>query len=248
MSNVIDDSWKSRLYNSYVSSGQAAANVKDQPEEMFHPRKAFLTHIISKFLPADRDAEIVDLGCGHGAFLYFLTQAGYRNVSGTDVSPEQIELAHKLGIAEAHLGHMSDILRGVKDDSVDVILAMDVLEHLTKDEMLHTLDEIRRVLKSRGMCIAHVPNAEGLYGMRVRYGDMTHEQAFTPSSARQVFGAVGFSKVSCYEDKPVVHGMKSFVRRVIWDAGTLYHRILLTAETGASSAVLSQNMLIKAVL
>jgi 2-polyprenyl-3-methyl-5-hydroxy-6-metoxy-1,4-benzoquinol methylase len=248
MSNAIDTSWKSRLYNSYVSSGQAAAKLKESPEEMFRPRKAFLTDIISRHLPANKDARIVDLGCGHGAFLYFLAQAGYRNISGIDVSPEQIELAHKLGIAAARLGHLADILGEVSDASVDVVLVMDVLEHLTKDELLHTLDEIRRVLKDHGMCIAHVPNAEGLYGMRVRYGDMTHEQAFTPSSARQVFQAIGFNRVDCYEDKPVIHGMKSFVRRAIWDAGTLYHRVLLTAETGVASAVLSQNMLIKAVL
>jgi 2-polyprenyl-3-methyl-5-hydroxy-6-metoxy-1,4-benzoquinol methylase len=184
MLNASGASWKSRLYNSYVSSGQAATIMKEHPEEMFRPRKAFLTHIISKYLPANRDAEIVDLGCGHGAFIYFLTQAGYKNVSGIDVSPEQIELAHRLGIAGVHLGHISDILGEVKDSSVDVILATDVLEHLTKDELFHTLDEIRRVLKRHGMCIAHVPNAEGLYGMRVRYGDMRLEQAFTPSSAR----------------------------------------------------------------
>jgi 2-polyprenyl-3-methyl-5-hydroxy-6-metoxy-1,4-benzoquinol methylase len=248
MSNADDVSWKSRLYNAYVSSDQAAGNTEDNAETMFRPRKAFLTHIISNHLPADRDSNILDIGCGHGTFLYFLSQAGYRNIGGIDVSPEQIELAHKLGIHEARLGNLADLLGEAGDGSVDVVLVMDVLEHLTREELLHTLDDVRRVLKPNGICIAHVPNAEGLYGMRIRYGDMTHEQAFTPTSARQVFRTVGFSKVNCYEDKPVVHGVKSFARRLIWDAGTLYHRVLLTAETGGTSAVLSQNMLIKAVV
>lgn len=248
MSNADEVSWKFRLYNAYVSSDQAGGKIEDSPEKMFRPRKAYLTHIISSHLPADRNANILDIGCGHGAFLYFLSKAGYRNVSGIDISAEQIELAHKLGVKEARLGNLTGLLGEVGDGSVDVVLVMDVLEHLTKDELLHTLDEIRRVLKGDGMCIAHVPNAEGLYGMRIRYGDMTHEQAFTPTSARQVFRTVGFSKVSCYEDKPVIHGVKSFARRLIWDAGTFYHRVLLKAETGGTSAVLSQNMLIKAVL
>jgi len=248
MSNTNDASWRLRLYQSYISSGQAAANLKDTAEEMFRPRRAFLTWIIAKHLPADRSVRILDLGCGHGAFLYFLSQAGYKNIRGIDISSEQIETAHKLGIAEARLGTLEQVLSEERDGCVDVVLVMDVLEHLTRDELFHTLDDIRRVLKRDGMCIAHVPNAEGLYGMRIRYGDITHEQAFTPTSARQVFRTIGFRRVTCYEDKPVVYGVKSFVRRMIWDAGTLYHRVLLTAETGAGSAVLSQNMLIKAVL
>jgi hypothetical protein len=56
---------------------------------------------------------------------------------------------------------------------------MDFLEHLTKQELFCSPDMIRRVLKPHGFRIAQVPNAEGSYGMRVRYGDMTHEQAFT---------------------------------------------------------------------
>lgn len=247
MSNTNDASWKLRLYNSYVSSGQAAESLKDTAEEMFRPRKAFFSWIISKHLPEDRNVRILDLGCGHGAFLHFLSRAGYKNIRGIDISPEQIETAQKLGITEASLGSLEQILDEERDGCVDVVIAMDILEHLTKDEMFHTLDNIRRVLKPSGTCLAHVPNAEGLYGMRIRYGDITHEQAFTPTSARQIFRTVGFSKVNCYEDKPVVHGVKSFARRVIWDAGTLYHRVLLTAETGGASAVLSQNMLIKAV-
>src|SRR5215470_19771301 len=98
------------------------------------------------------------------------------------------------------------------------------------------------------MCIARVPNAEGWYGMRVRYGDMTNEMAFTPGSARRIFHAIAFSTVACYEDKPVVHGIKSLVRRAIWDAGTLYHRVLLTSGNGCGVCGVMQNMLTKAVL
>jgi hypothetical protein len=78
---------------------------------------------------------------------------------------------------------------------------------------------------------------------------MTHERAFTPSSARQVFRTVGFNDVQCYEDKPVIHGITSLVRRIVWDVGTLYDRVLLIAETGAMKTVIfSQNMIIKASL
>jgi SAM-dependent methyltransferase len=248
MANGTGVFWKSRLYDSYVSSHQAAFELRPTAEEMFHPRKAFINSIISKYLPADRSAYILDLGCGHGAFLYFLEKAGYRNIKGIDVSAEQIELAQRLGISEAKQGRLEDFLCSERDGCVDVVLAMDILEHLNHEELFETVDHIRRILKRNGLCIAHVPNAEGIYGMRIRYGDLTHEQAFTAQSASQLFLALGFSEVACYEDKPVVHGLKSLVRRMIWGAGTLPHRALLLAETGTSAAILSQNMLIKARL
>ena len=48
-------------------------------------RAAFGPH-----LPADRDAKILDLGCGCGYFLHFLRTEGYTNVLGIDSSADQL--------------------------------------------------------------------------------------------------------------------------------------------------------------
>ncbi|MBK8637485.1 MAG: class I SAM-dependent methyltransferase [Chromatiaceae bacterium] len=44
-------------------------------------------------LPTDRSAAILDVGCGHGNFLFMLEQLGYRNLEGVDMSSEQLEQA-----------------------------------------------------------------------------------------------------------------------------------------------------------
>jgi cyclopropane fatty-acyl-phospholipid synthase-like methyltransferase len=180
--------------------------------------------------------------------LYFLQRAGYNNIVGVDVSEEQIAVASRLEISSATCASLEDFLTAQSDASVDAVLAIDILEHLTRREVMEVLDAVRRVLKPGGRCIAHVPNSDGLYGMRIRYGDFTHELAFNPSSARQVFRVAGFREVRCFEDKPRVHGFLSLARRIIWDVGTLPARLLLAAETGATGAVLSQNMMIEAKL
>jgi hypothetical protein len=59
---------------------------------------------------------------------------------------------------------------------------MDILEHLENDELFGVLDQTFRVLAKGGICLAHVPNGEGLYGMRVRFGDLSHARAFPPGS------------------------------------------------------------------
>jgi hypothetical protein len=96
------------------------------------------------------------------------------------------------------------------------------------------------------MVVIHVPNAEGIFGMRIRYGDLTHENCFTPQSINQALMACGFDGMACFEDKPIVHGLKSFIRFVLWEVLSLPYRLLLIAETGNTKMILSQNMLVVA--
>lgn len=237
--------WKKRLYDSYVSSGQAG-NFTASAEETFRPRKAYIEHLIRKHFPSDRRAEILDLGCGHGAFLYFLGRAGYVKAHGVDTSPEQIAKAHELGIRTAHCKPGFEYIRGLPSDALDMVLLFDILEHLEPQELFDLLDQVNRVLRPGGSCLIHVPNGGGLFGMRIRYGDLTHVQAFTPNSARQMLSATGFSNIQSYEERPVAHGITSLIRRILWDLGTLPYRLLLAAETGVVKAIVSENLLISA--
>jgi 2-polyprenyl-3-methyl-5-hydroxy-6-metoxy-1,4-benzoquinol methylase len=238
----MSETWKGRLYQSYVSSGQAAVKDASSAESVFARQGPFLRYTIHNFLGPDRQVKIIDLGCGHGDFLYWLKQAGFRNIEGVDGSPEQIALAHHCGVQEAQLQTIDSYLAEAPSASCDVVLLFDVLEHLTREELFSTLDGVLRILRSGGRCIFHVPNAEGIHGMRSRYDDFTHEQSFTPRALRQVFTTVGFSRVECFEDKPRIHGLASCARRIIWEVGSLPHRLLLAAEAGEARFVLSNNM------
>jgi hypothetical protein len=62
-----------------------------------------------------------------------------------------------------------------------------------------------------------------------------------------MFGALRFGKTECFEDKPVVHGIKSLVRRFLWELGSAPVRLLSLAETGGSGVILSQNLLFVAL-
>jgi predicted TPR repeat methyltransferase len=187
----------------------------------------------------------MDLGCGHGTHLYFLKQKGYQNLVGVDTSPEQVELAHQLGVEEVQRGDIEDFLSHDQQPA-DVVLLIDVLEHLPLDTGFDLLSSVFAKLNKGGRLIIHVPNAEGLYGMRIRYGDLTHEQAFTPTSIRQMLKTVGFSTITPSEDKPIIHGLPSLARRLLWGILTIPHRLLLMAETGYTHFILSQNMLVVA--
>ena len=198
--------------------------------------KPYLARLIANFFPGERSCDIVDLGCGSGALLLSLQEAGYLNVVGVERSPDQVEFARQLGVRSVLSGDLIPYLRNIADEKFDVVIAFDVIEHFCKDEVLEIMDQICRVLRPGGRLIMHVPNAEGIFGSRIFWSDFTHEMAFTPAGLRQLTVACGFSAIQFCEDFPVVHGVKSLLRWVFWAGLRSIFRLAYVAETGDSGA------------
>lgn len=236
-------SYRSRIYSHYVQA-RAQALAPDTPAGLA-PRSHTLQRLIQKHFPADKSAAVLDLGCGHGALLHFARIGGYTNLRGVDGSPQQVAAARRLGIEGVEEGDLRDVLTAQADASVDVVIAFDVIEHFTRDELLPFVDAVHRVLKPGGRWIIHVPNGESPFFGSIRYGDLTHELAFTRTSLTQLLLASDFSEVRCFEDKPVVHGVKSALRWSLWQGIRGLLRLYIAAETGDAGGqhIFSQNLL-----
>ena len=159
---------------------------------------------------------MLDLGCGYGAVLYFAHEAGYRDVNGVDRSGEQVAVARTLGIEGVTEGDLMEAIAVLPDGSRDVVVALDLIEHFRREELLPLVDQVRRVLKPGGRLIIYTTNAESPFFGCIRYGDLTHELAFTRSSLTQLLLASGFRQMTFHEDELVIHGVKSAARFVIW--------------------------------
>jgi SAM-dependent methyltransferase len=240
------DRLRQRIYAAYTS----ATNAPLAPDtvEGLAPREAHLNRLIADHFPADKKARILELGCGHGALLHFARRAGYANMSGVDGSPAQVAAAERLGIAGVRRGDLMGALRETPEASLDAVVLFDVLEHLTRDEILDAVDAIHRALKQGGRLILHVPNGASPFGTLMIYSDLTHEVAFTPESLAQLFLASGWRTIDCFEDPPAIHGLRSRARAVLWRAIRGVLRFYLAVETGSRAhTVLTQNLFAVAV-
>jgi SAM-dependent methyltransferase len=240
------ETYRERLYRSYLETMDSRPPMTAASLRGCEP---YLRSLIRKHFPANRDADILDLGCGYGSLLYFCRQEGFTRAAGVDRSPQQVRLAAQLGIEGVREGDLLDTLSSLPDDSQDVVIAFDVLEHFAKEEVLPLCDEVQRVLRPGGRWLIHVPNGESPFHGRIRYGDFTHETIFTRTSLTQVLHATGFSEVRTFEDKPVIHGMTSLLRRVLWECLRPLLLLYLGVETGGldRQTILSQNLLAVAV-
>ncbi|MCH2171994.1 methyltransferase domain-containing protein [Myxococcota bacterium] len=233
--------YRSRIYESYITDGQAGTVGEAGLRARAGPTRA----MIEKHFPDDRDAVGIDLGCGYGGVLYYAQREGYRNLRGVDLSQEQVDEAARLGVEGVSQGGLMDTLAGLTDSSQDLILAIDVLEHQTRDELIALVDEVFRVLRPGGRWLIKVPNGESPLFGRVRYGDLTHEIAFTRDSLPALLLASGFKGVECYEWAPTPQTLKSLGRWIIWKLIRGILRVYLAAESGDTGrrAVFTQNLL-----
>jgi SAM-dependent methyltransferase len=239
--------YRSRIYDYYVHSRLESLAPPDT--EAIRRGGVFLHRLIRRHFPPNRNAAVLDLGCGYGSLLYHARQAGYLNAVGVDRSPQQVAEAKRLAIDGVTEGDILEYLGSTPSGTQDVVLTFDVIEHFTRDELLPFVDEVYRVLKEGGRWIIHTPNGESPFSNRIRYGDLTHEQAFTRTSLGQLLLSSGFRSLECYEDAPVIHGVPSAVRFAVWKGIRAVLRLYLAAETGNSgrSAIFTQNLLAVAV-
>jgi SAM-dependent methyltransferase len=162
-------------------------------------------------LPRDKDAAILDVGCGMGHFLYFLQKEGYTNYCGIDVSTSQVEFVRKNISRRVQLADAFDYLSG--NDLFDVIVANDVLEHIPKTKTLKFLGLVHDTLVTNGVLFIRTPNMSNPFSLSTRYMDFTHEVGFTRLSLEYVLSISGFDMIEI-EGAPYGVARKSLKARL----------------------------------
>lgn len=233
--------FRARLLARYVSTHASVAGARDGLAR----RRPYLERLVRDHFPPARDADILDLGCGHGALVWAARNLGYMRVRGVDASPEQVAAAQALGIPGIEPGDLRPTLDGLAPASQDAIILFDLFHYFAKDEQMAIADAVHRALRPGGRFILHLPNAEAIFAGRMRYWDVLAEDAFTRASIAQLLRACDFARVDCYEDRPVAHGLRSAARAALWPVLRGVMRLALAVETGESGreAIFSQCLL-----
>jgi 2-polyprenyl-3-methyl-5-hydroxy-6-metoxy-1,4-benzoquinol methylase len=223
------------LYRNYSS----LQNNKELFCEL-NKRKPFLNHIIKKYFPANKNIKILDIGCGYGALLYFAQKLGYKNSYGFDISFSQIKISKMLKINNIVLSTLENYFKN-KKNKYDLVILLDVLEHLEKKKTKLYLDRIKKSLTSNGRVIIHTNNSVSPFFGNVRYGDPTHRTAFTDNSLKKILSDSNFKLISFEEDSPLVYNLTSFCRFIIWSFFRFFINLIIFSETGKYKNIITQN-------
>lgn len=140
-----------------LSNGQVEVYRKKM-EEKIPFQRWWHNHRISeimKLIP-EGNSVVLDLGCGCGDMFVPLQEQG-KDIIGLDIDPEVIEyLKLNKDLTGIRLLNEDALSTSLEDESVDVVLILDVLEHF--DDPRECLREINRMLKPDGMLILCTPH------------------------------------------------------------------------------------------
>jgi len=235
--------YRDAFYSAYASTHNVPRKGALTRERLVALGRVWKAHY-GALLPKPRSARVLDAGCGDGALLWWLQEQGFLAV-GVDVSCEQIDIARALGIRDLTVSALDAYLEQ-RVGAFDAIVMRNVLEHFTKYELLRVLALARAALAPGGVLLAQVPNAQSPFAGRIRYGDFTHEIAFTDRSLNQLLSVCGFSSVRCYPVPPVHRGVTGLLRDVWWQTVQFIYRSMLAAEVGGWAPVVTLDIIVSA--
>jgi 2-polyprenyl-3-methyl-5-hydroxy-6-metoxy-1,4-benzoquinol methylase len=155
--------------------------------------------VILPWLPEDLTAPLYEAACGPGVLLSWLASRGYRNISGSDFSDVQIELARSAGFNVKVADSIAE-LRLLAPNSLQGIVALDFYEHLSKEAFLDFIHECSRTLRLGGRLILRGPNGDSPVVGRALYNDITHVTTYTSIAFTALLEMAGFSRTEFRDD------------------------------------------------
>jgi 2-polyprenyl-3-methyl-5-hydroxy-6-metoxy-1,4-benzoquinol methylase len=193
--------YRKTLLKKYVSTGYSSQHSTERMIEDYRKNKTFFKYNYLDLIPNNKNVNILEVGVGFGQFMKFLKDYRYKSVSGVDASSEVVEFCINENLNVTLAEDFVEFFKNI-NDKYDVIIANDILEHFTKDELIDLLTNLKKCLNKGGSIIGKVPNASNIFtGSHSRYIDYTHELSFTETSLRQLFLALGYKPCVIREPK-----------------------------------------------
>ena len=171
------------------SAAMRLTKLTDKSPEGLHPKHLLREDpwYLQYIEPGDR---VLDVGCGSGIHSIWAAAKGARVVS-IDREPPNLQ---------PHIwlyANLEKPLTWCMSDHYDVVLLLDVLEHIGNRQQL--LRDLKRVLKPGGRLLLSVPNSDTTRKRRLRqvglfpYADRDHKTEYTiPSLVVELEGWLGF--------------------------------------------------------
>lgn len=150
----------------------------------------------------DGAANVLDVGCGRGEFLALLKERGV-TAKGIDLNPEMVEACRARGLSVTAADAL-ETLRGMPDESLGGLIAVQVIEHLEPSYLSDFLQTAYYKLRPGSRMILETINPACWVAFFESYiRDLTHVRPIHPETLQYMLHASGFGAVELVYRAPI---------------------------------------------
>ncbi len=146
------------------------------------------------WLPDDRSAPILDLGCGEGRVLRFLSDQGYLNIHGVDRDPQALaQIGNHAGVTVECVEVGVQYLQQ-QQGKFKLIILKQMIYYVERSEIIAFMSALNGALTHDGSILVEFFNGSLLSSRLTELKDPFIRTAYTEHSMRRLFASTGFDE------------------------------------------------------
>lgn len=126
---------------------------------------------------------VLEMGFGSGSFLAWARAQG-AGICGTEINERSLAEARQFGVEI--LDAAIETIASQHRERFDVVVAFDLFEHFTLDEIITRIGAVETMLCPGGHLILRFPNGQSPFGLAPQNADITHKTALSKHKLEQI--------------------------------------------------------------
>lgn len=198
-----DETVLAAIYSDHYFLGEQSDEAAERRSRMKSATGALYIDALVR-LVRPQNAELLEVGCGHGEVLMEARNRGFA-VSGIEISPHAAAVANsRLGVQAVQVGSIEEV--SLPPGHFDAILAADVIEHVRDPKGF--LMRAHALLSPGGVVVLITPSLDSWTRriLRSRWMEykVEHLYYFSAKSMRRLLENCGFGEVGVFPSRKVL--------------------------------------------
>ena len=150
--------------------------------------KSYFAKLLQLAGASDRGVNILEVGFGNGGLMAYCKSVGH-SVVGTEANPQLVAVAQ----SSDYEVFGAEFLDECPPCAFDLIIALDVIEHIDPSQTVAFAQSCHRALKPGGRLLLRFPNGDSPFSVSSFNSDVTHLNWISADKMRYYAQASGFS-------------------------------------------------------